>query len=50
MEFQKVVNLFDTTSDYKDLPTFVTKNGLKFMINKEKITMLGKKLELKHQC
>ena len=50
MEFQKIVNLLDTTSDDKDLPRFVTKNGLKFMINQKKITMLTKKLELKHQC
>ena len=50
MEFQKLVNLLDTTSDDKDLPRFVTKNGLKFMINQKKITMLTKKLELKHQC
>ena len=50
MEFQKLVNLLDTTSDDKDLPRFVTKNGLKFMINQKEITMLIKKLELKHQC
>ena len=25
MEFQKIVNLLDTTSDNKDLPRFVTK-------------------------
>ena len=50
MEFQKIVNLLDTTFDDKDLPRFVTKNGLKFMINQKKITMLTKKLELKHQC
>ena len=25
MEFQKIVNLLDTTSDVKDLPRFVTK-------------------------
>ena len=49
MEFQKVVNFLDTTSDNKDLPTFVTKNGLKFMINQKEITMLIKKLGLKHQ-
>ena len=49
-EFQEIVNLLDTTSDDKDLPRFVTKNGLKFMINQEEITMLTKKLELKHQC
>ena len=50
MEFQIIINLLDTTSDDKDLPRFVTKNGLKFLINQKKITMLRKKLELKHQC
>ena len=33
MGFQKTVNLLDATFDDKDLPRFVTKNGLKFMIN-----------------
>ena len=50
MKFQKFVNLIDITSDNKDLPRFVTKNGLKFVINQKKITILTKKLELKHQC
>ena len=50
MEFQKIINLLDTTFDNKDLPRFVTKNGLKFMINQKKITVLTKKFELKHQC
>ena len=50
MEFQKILNLLDTTFDDKDLPRFVTKNALKFMINQKKITMLTKKFELKHQC
>ena len=50
MELQKIVNFLDTTFDDKDLPRFVTKNGLKFMINQKKVTMLTKKLELKHQC
>ena len=36
-EFQEIVNLLDTTSDDKDLPRFVTKNGLKFMINHKKL-------------
>ena len=39
MEFQKIVNLLDTTSDDNDLPKFVTKNGLKFIINQEKIAI-----------
>ena len=34
--FQKIVNFLDTTSDDKDLPRFVTKNGFKFMINRRK--------------
>ena len=50
MEFQKIVNLLDTTSDDKDLPRFVTKNGLKFMINQKEMTMSTKKLKLKLQC
>ena len=50
MEFQKIVNFLHTTSDDNDLPRFVTKNGLKFMINHKEITILIKKLELKHQC
>ena len=50
MEFQKIVNFLDTISDSKNLRRFVTKNGLKFMINQKEITMLTKKLELKHQC
>ena len=28
MEFQKIVNFLDTTSDDKDLPGFVTKNWI----------------------
>ena len=50
MEFQKIRNFLDATSDDKDLPRFVTKNGLNFLISQKKITMLIKKLELKHQC
>ena len=50
MEFQKIVNLLDTTSVDKYLPRFVAKNGLKIMTNQEKITMSTKKLELKFQC
>ena len=46
MEFQKIGNFLDPTSDNNDLK----KNGLKFMINYKKIMMLTKKLELKHQC
>ena len=45
MEFQKIANFLDTTSDDKDLPRFVTKKGLKFMTNQEEITMLIKNLK-----
>ena len=50
MEFQKITNFLDINSDNKDLPKFVNKNGLNFMINQKEITMLIKKLELKLQC
>ena len=50
MEFQKIVNLLGTTSDDKDLPRFLLKNGLKVMINQEEIIQSTMKLELKHQC
>ena len=50
MEFQKITNFLDATFDDKDLPRFITKNRLKFMINQEETTMLIKKLELKRHC
>ena len=31
MEYQKIINILDTTSD--NVPKFITKNGLKFMIS-----------------
>ena len=50
MEFQKIVNLFDTTFADKIYQDLVLKNGLKFMINQKKTAILTKKLELKQQC
>ena len=50
MGFQKIVNLLDTVSDDKDYQDLLLKNGLKSMINQKKITVLIRKLELKHQC
>ena len=44
MEFQKIVNFLPKI--YQNL---LLKNGLNFMINQKKITILLKKLELKHQ-
>ena len=48
MEFQKIINLLDITSDDKDLPRYVTKKWIE-VYNQKKITILIKKLELKHQ-
>ena len=48
MEFQKVINLFDTTFDQKDLPRFVTKNGLKFMISQKKNYSVNKEIRIKN--
>ena len=50
IQFQKIVNLLDTTSDNKDLPKLVTKKWVEVYVNHKKIMMLIKKLELKHQC
>ena len=50
MEFQKIINLLDITSDDKDLPRYVTKKWIEVYHQSEKITTLIKKLELKHQC
>ena len=49
MEFQKIVNLLNITSDDKDLPRYVTKKWIKVYDESEKIAMSTKKLELKHQ-
>ena len=43
MEFQKTINLLDTTSDNKDL----LKNGSKFMINKKKNDSNNKEIKIK---
>ena len=50
MEFQKIINLLGTTSDDKDLPRFASKKWIEVYDQSEKITVLTKKLELKHQC
>ena len=46
MEFQRLTNFLDN----EDLPKYVTKKWIKFMINHKETMMLIKKLELKHQC
>ena len=50
MEFQKIINLLDTTSDNKDLPRFVTKKWIEVYDQSEKKITVLKKLELRHQC
>ena len=50
MEFQKIINLLDTTSDNKDLPRFFTKKWIEVYDQSEKITILTKKIELKREC
>ena len=50
MEFQKIVNFLDTTSDDKDLPRFVTKKWVEVHDQPEKATTPTKKSELKRQC
>ena len=40
MEFQKIVNLLDITSDNKDLPRYVTKKWIEVYDNQKKITIL----------
>ena len=47
MEFQKIINLLDMTSIDKDLPRFVTKNGLKFIINQKKNYKVNKGIRIK---
>ena len=37
LEFQKIVNLLDTTFDDKDLPWFVTKKWIKVYDQSEKL-------------
>ena len=49
MEFQKITNFLDTTSDDKDLPRFVTKKWIEVYDQSEKIAMLAKTLELRLQ-
>ena len=47
MEFQKIVNFLDTTSDDKDLPRFVTKKWIEVYDQSEKNCSLNKKIRIK---
>ena len=44
MEFQKITNFLDITSDNKDLPKFVTKKWIEVYDQSEKIITQIKKL------
>ena len=50
MEFQKIANFLDTTSDNKDLPRFVSKKWIEVYDQSEGNYNVTKKLESKHQC
>ena len=47
MEFQKLVNFLDTTSNDKDLPRFVTKEWIKVSDQSEKNCNVNKKIIIK---
>ena len=47
MEFQKFVNLFDTTFDDKDSPRFVTKTWIKFYNQSGKNCNASKEIRIK---
>ena len=47
MEFQKIVNFLDTTSDDKDLPRFVTKKWIEVYDQSEKNCSPNKEIRIK---
>ena len=47
MEFQKIINLIDTTSDDKDLRRFVTKKWIEVYDQSEKNYNVNKKIRIK---
>ena len=50
MEFQKIINLLDTTSDDKDLPKFVTKKWIEVYDQLEKNYIVNKEIRIKIPC
>ena len=46
-EFQKLLNLFDTTSDDKNLPRFLTKKWIEVYDQSEKNSNVNKKIRFK---
>ena len=49
MEFQKILNFLDTTSDDKDLPRFVTKKWVEVYDQSGKNCDINKELRIKTQ-
>ena len=47
MEFQKIINLLDATSDNKDLPRFVTKKWIEIYDQSEKNYNINKEIRIK---
>ena len=47
MDFQKIVNLFDITSDKKDLSKYVTKKWIKVYDQSEKNYNVNKEIRIK---
>ena len=47
MEFQKIINLLDITSDDKDLPRFVTKNWIEVYDQSQRNYDVNKELRIK---
>ena len=48
MEFQKITNFLDTTSDYKDLPRFVTKKWIEVYDQSGGIYNVNKEIRIKN--
>ena len=47
MEFQKIINLLDIASDYKDLPRYVTKKWIEVYHQSEKSYNVKKEIRFK---
>ena len=47
MEFQKIINLLDTTFDNKDLPRFVTKKWIEVYDQSQKNYSVNKEIRIK---
>ena len=47
MEFQKIINLLDITSNYKDLPRYLTKKSIEVYEQSEKNYNVNKEIRFK---